>query len=570
MQRRPFYLPIYLMLAAAVGAIAFCETMGGAGAPSGAAGSESADAHIQSVTAITKIFADGMKVSAIAVKYDKEISGASISPSSYTVKTDVAGQKITGVYTSADGDYFTKSGKAGQYVVLELSTDYIIPVPLHASGPSSAPGQGPGGANAPSGQAQGGPGGASGQQSSPGGEGAPGAASATKVVLPPNAELVTKVGEISWDPAAHPASLLPTGHGGNGKVVSVAQIGSITAVDGTTITASSGAKENESIRNFVVDGFMKPDYHDATNGNVKYNIHFPRDYDPNKKYPVVVFLTDQNDSGSTHADSLIHANGGTIWAEKDEEARNEAIVVVPNSLSILVNDNYQPALDVRPGPQAGQGASGGAQAGGAPNGVPAGQGGPQAGQNGPTSAQTGQAPRSNQSNPYLATLNLMDYLLKQVPSIDTKRIYLTGQGDGARAGIKMMIDRPELFAAALLFAPDYDPAQMAKLSKANLWIVASEEDSAVYTKIANSIDSLKTAGAEVSRATWSGQSTSAEFAADVRGMISQGGNIKFAVLEKRTTLPLGVENNALNAHAYTWRIGYSIQGLRDWLFTQKK
>jgi len=239
-------------------------------------------------------------------------------------------------------------------------------------------------------------------------------------------------------------------------------------------------------------------------------------------------------------------------------------------LNILVNDNYQPALDVRPGPPAGQGASGAAQAGRGSDGASAGQGGPQARPNGPAGAQAGQAPGTNQTYPYFATLALMDYLLKLVPSIDTNRIYLTGQGEGARAAIKMMIDRPELFAAALLFAPDYDPAQMAKLSKANLWIVASEEDSAAYTKIADCIDSLKAAGARVGQATWSGQSTSEQLASDVRGLILQGGNIKFAVLKKGTTLPPGIENNALNVHAYTWRIGYSVQGLRDWLFTQKK
>jgi predicted peptidase len=134
----------------------------------------------------------------------------------------------------------------------------------------------------------------------------------------------------------------------------------------------------------------------------------------------------------------------------------------------------------------------------------------------------------------------------------------------------MMIDRPDLFAAALLFAPDYDPAQMAKLVKANLWIVASEADKASYTNMQSCMDSLKAAGAHISDAVWSGQANAEQFATNVSAMIKQGNNVKFSVLKKDTTLPTGVAENALNDHAYTWRIGYTIQSLRDWLFTQKK
>ena len=171
----------------------------------------SADAHIKSVTAITRVYADGLKTAAVAIQYDKAIRAASLSPSAYTVKTDVEGQKITAVYTSTDGAYFTKSGASGTYVVLELSTGYVIPAHVRKLPAPRAPGAAP--------------------PTPP--------PATTHPELPPNAELITKLGAISWEPAAHPTTLLPSGKGGSGKVVTVTQTGTITATDGTKIAATT-------------------------------------------------------------------------------------------------------------------------------------------------------------------------------------------------------------------------------------------------------------------------------------------------------------------------------------------
>ena len=478
-----------------------------------ASNSESADAHMISVVPITEVFADGWKVSAVAVEYDKKINDASLSPSDYTVKTDVAGQNIINVYTSADGEKTSQRGQDGQYVILELSTDYVIPVSTGTS-PKSAnqgtvagtPGQGSGGPSQ-------GPGGSGAMQST-----------TAKENLILNYEVVTKVGNITWDPSAHPGTLKASGHSGDGKVVSVAQVGEITATDGMTITAGSSAKDNEYSRNLIVDGFMKPDYNDAGGSRVKYNIHFPRDYDKSKKYPVVLFFADENASVRfTHAEVLTQGLGGVIWADRDEEARNPCIVVVPAIRGSLENDeSAQPAA------------------------------------NGPRSTS------------YQTILNMMDYLLEQIPNIDKDRVYLTGQGGGARSVIRLMLERPDMFAAALLFAPDYDQIKITKLSTANMWIVVSEGDDAVYPNMEACIDSLKSAGAHISKAVWNGQSKEAQFVASVNSMIAEGGNIKYAVLKKGTVVPSGVSDDTVNNHAYTWRTGYSIKGLRNWLFTNKK
>jgi predicted peptidase len=485
----------------------------GVSAKASASRPESADVHMVSVVPITEVFADGWKVSAVAVEYDKNISDASLSPSGYIVKTDVAGQKIIKVYTSTDGEKTSPKSKNGRYVILELSTDYVIPVST-GTGSKSA-NQGP----APSNQ---GPGG------SAQGSGGPVAMQSTtaKENLTLNSEVVTKVGNISWDPSAHPATLKSSAHNGNGKAVSVTQVGNITTTDGMIITACSSAKDNEYCRNLIVDGFLKPDYNDANNSRVKYNIHFPRNYDTAKKYPLVIFFADDSSSVRfTHAEPLTQGLGGVIWVDKNEEEKNACIAVVPAIRGSIFNENNESRQDV-------------------PNGPP--------------------------SISYQTILNMMDYLIGQIPNIDKDRVYMTGQGTGAMAAIKIMTDRPDMFAAALLFAPEYDREKISKLSKANTWIVVSEGDDSVYSNMNGCIESLKTAGAHISKAVWNGQASPAQFAASVSKMIAEDNNIKYTVLKKGTVVRSGISDDTTNNHAYTWRTGYSIKGLRDWLFKQKK
>jgi len=51
-------------------------------------------------------------------------------------------------------------------------------------------------------------------------------------------------------------------------------------------------------------------------------------------------------------------------------------------------------------------------------------------------------------------------------------------------------------------------------------------------------------------------------------MIDEGNNIKFVVFEKGTVFPEGVAGGM--EHRQTWAVAYYIDGVRDWLFTQKK
>lgn len=76
------------------------------------------------------------------------------------------------------------------------------------------------------------------------------------------------------------------------------------------------------------------------------------------------------------------------------------------------------------------------------------------------------------------------------------------------------------------------------------------------------------AGAKISKARWNARATPAENAAQVRKMIDEGNNIKYVVFDKGTVWPEGVTVGM--EHMQTWKVAYYIEGVRDWLFDQKK
>jgi len=81
---------------------------------------------------------------------------------------------------------------------------------------------------------------------------------------------------------------------------------------------------------------------------------------------------------------------------------------------------------------------------------------------------------------------------------------------------------------------------------------------------------MEKAGAKISRAKWNGRAGEAEAAANVKKMIEEGNNIKYAVFEKGTVMPEDQAQAGRNEHMQSFPVAYSIVGVRDRLFTQKK
>jgi len=300
------------------------------------------------------------------------------------------------------------------------------------------------------------------------------------------------------------------------KKITIKQLAPVVTVAGEKYTPDSSPIENDRQINLVVDDFQQLEYKDPQTGKLlKYNLFIPKNYDSRKTYPMVLFIHDAGVNSTETKTTLIQGLGAVIWATPSEQAKHECFVLAPQYDGIMVNDQSEASKDLD-----------------------------------------------------IAVHLITD--LENRYTIDKNRLYTTGQSMGCMSSIALNLKYPDLFAASLLVAGQWDPAKVPVMAKDNLWIIVSEGDLKAFPGMNAITETLEKAGAKISRATWSGLCTPAEFKTEVDNMVAEGNNVKYTVLRKGTVVPEGMRDDGGSNHICTWRIAYTIEGVRDWLFTQKR
>ena len=291
----------------------------------------------------------------------------------------------------------------------------------------------------------------------------------------------------------------------------------ILFTNGKQLEKSIAILENNKIRNLIVENFKQFVYKDPKTGtNVKYNLYIPKNYDKNKKYPLVLFMHDMGVLSEDTKTTLLQGNGAISFATPEEQARHEAFVLAPQYSRQVVDDNGDITSDLD------------------------------------------------------ATVNLIrDYLLLKY-SIDEKKLYATGQSMGGMMAIVMNYKYPELFAASYLVACQWDPKEVSTMAKNNLWITVSTGDVKAYPGMNAITSELIKRGAAVAKDTWRADYTDAQFLEGARKVIAQKSNIKYTTLEKGTNPYLPKDANPGSEHSGTWKVAYNIPGIKDWMFLQAK
>lgn len=291
----------------------------------------------------------------------------------------------------------------------------------------------------------------------------------------------------------------------------------ITRLDPKATMAVAGSTiETSAVRNLVVDEFQPRSFTDpATGGVLKYNLFVPRDYDPALSYPLVLFMHDLSVTSDIQDQTLVQGLGAVVWARPEEQARNPCFVLAPQFDVQVVDD--QSSVD----------------------------------------------PQGLLVVPLLAAL-------QQEFSIDAGRLYTTGQSGGGMLSIALNIAHPDLFAASLLVACQWDVAKVDPMVRQPLFIIVSEEDKKAFPGQNAITARLEELGASVHRAVWSGRWSDAEFDAAAAVLRAQGAQVSYVALAAGTVLPDGASTEGASAHRATWPIAYTIGGARDWLFAQSK
>ncbi len=295
----------------------------------------------------------------------------------------------------------------------------------------------------------------------------------------------------------------------------------ISVVQKKTIISTSGKKylpgdtlmKNNKVREMIVEDFKQFVFEDPETGiSLKYNLYIPKNYNKNKKYPLVLFMHDMGVLSDDTKSTLRQGNGATVWATSSEQKKHEAFVLAPQYNVQVVNDNHEVTGDLE------------------------------------------------------ATVNLLNSLMKKY-SIDRNRLYTTGQSMGGMMSIVMNVRYPDLFAASYFVASQWDENVVAPMAKNNIWITVSTGDPKAFPGMNAITDVLSKNGGKVAKASWLGNYTSEQFNQGVKDVLTENANINYTTLEKGT-IPGVLEDG--REHNSTWTVAYNIEGIRDWIFRQKK
>lgn len=284
--------------------------------------------------------------------------------------------------------------------------------------------------------------------------------------------------------------------------------------DGNTAPAESIS--TSSVENLVLDQFQQREWTDPDTGDtLPYNLFVPKDYDPAKSYPLVNFM---HDAGATSDDVLMTLKqglGAICWANPQDQAERPCFVLAPQYAEIIVDDT------------------------------------------------------STASSMLDTTINLIKALTQEF-SIDRNRLYTTGQSGGGMMSIAMNIKYPDFFAASFLVACQWDPALVAPMAGSRLFILVSQDDGKAFPGQNAITEVLASEGAQIARAEWDGRWSDDQFRFAFDDLDAEASPINYVSFAAGTVIPPGESTAGASGHRNTWRIAYSIQPIREWLFRQSK
>ena len=107
----------------------------------------------------------------------------------------------------------------------------------------------------------------------------------------------------------------------------VIQKEAVTAKDGTTIPAN--VYEQTKMKQLWVNNFQNLVYTNKDGKKMAYSLYLPEDYNPEKAYPIVMFLHGSGERGFDNQMHLKANKGALTWIESETQKKHPAIVLAP-------------------------------------------------------------------------------------------------------------------------------------------------------------------------------------------------------------------------------------------------
>lgn len=303
----------------------------------------------------------------------------------------------------------------------------------------------------------------------------------------------------------------PGGRGGNGHGP-----GGNGGMRGGAVDKSGDAELQSMITN-VAPKFQLLTYDDAESGtSLQYYLFVPDQYDASRSYPMIQFIPDSSVVGRDVNAYLTQGWGGLIWATEEEQAKHPSFVVLPVFTETIVDDSFN------------------------------------------HSAQIDVAMRLLRS-------------LTETYSIDTDRIYTTGQSMGGMTSFHLSIAYPDFFAAYLFVGSQWDVSLLSGLEQKKFFYIVSAGDPKASAGQAELLALFDQDGALYSHAEWSAQDSAENQNAAVASMPEAGSSANFITFTAGTTLAEGQSAmSGAGEHMTSFDYAYKLEAVRDWLFAQSR
>ena len=306
------------------------------------------------------------------------------------------------------------------------------------------------------------------------------------------------------------------GHGGTGGNSGT----SSSSISSNATSGKNGYPALSDILSEVESKYTQATFEDTKTGlSIEYNIFVPDNYDSSKSYPMVVFIADSSLVGRGANASLEQGFGGVIWATSSEQAKHESIILVPTYSEVIIDDN-----------------------------------------NGYTTSE------------YIeATKNLIDEISSKY-SIDTNRIYATGQSMGGMTMLYLSSKYPDLFAAELFVSCQWKIDELQNINTQKFFYIVAGGDQKALAGQKDVLSYLQSKNVNVSTISdVDATLSSTEMNSKIETMLKENNKVNMVTFTTGTVLS-GSSSSGMGSseHMSSFNYAYRIEAVRDWLFEQSK
>src|SRR5437870_3741542 len=192
----------------------------------------------------------------------------------------------------------------------------------------------------------------------------------------------------------------------------------------------------------VIDGFVARTYRNGSQF-MPYRLFIPPGYKADTKYPLILWLHGAGGAGSDNRQQILadQTLGTRTWTKPQNQAKYPAFVLVPQSPTNWASnglDRLSPEMSL--------------------------------------------------------VLSILDSVRAEF-NIDASRMYVAGQSDGGIGTWNVIIQRPNLFAAAIPLCGGGDPSRVAAIAKIPIWAFHGGRDKVIsVAESRKMINAVKRAG----------------------------------------------------------------------------